>query len=462
MTGISIIIPCYNHGQYLREAVDSVRAQTVPVDGIWIVDDGSDDSETLKVLEEIANLDGVRVLSQENSGPAVARNRAIREIDSPFVASLDADDRLLPEFVEKLLPRIEEDDTIGIAYGEARSFGVEGAVRAPQPYRFPEVLLDPCIYSTAIFRKCDWEAVGGFSAGMRSGWEDFEFWISVIETGREVFFLNEPVFEYRRHESSRDVDFSASQERVIEAFVSIYRKHQKIYSENIRLLFEAHIERLDWRNRFQGIVAPEFRFWQDGKSRVLLPERVSFEGESGTAEFSLEDVHFDDREFRFKPFDGPGEFQVVALKVFDEQGNLVRELTPGECPLIEHSFGRRVAENPSGWPILFFLVSGPQVGFRLAEGIGSVVGGRWEVAFRAKVGDAGGAEFLKHLDAFEQDYNESSAKLRSLELELAHVKQELAKEMSLRRKVQSSRGYQWTRPLARLFGGKNAKGDCNE
>ncbi|MBC2601117.1 glycosyltransferase [Puniceicoccus vermicola] len=458
MSEISIIIPCFNHGQYLEEAVESVRQQLVPVEEIVIVDDGSDDPETLRVLEKVAKIDRVTVLSQENAGPAAARNLAIREVRTPFVASLDADDRLLPDFVEKLLPKIKADEKVGVAYGQARSFGVGGTARSPQPYRFPEVLLDPCIYSTAIFRKSDWEAVGGFCEDMRSGWEDFEFWISIIETGREVSYLDAPVFEYRRHQSSRDVNFSASRMKVLEAFETIFQKHPKIYSDHIRLLFEAHMERLDWRSRFQGKVQPELRFSQNGSARVLSPEDVRVSGRRGIAQFRLDEVLMDDREFRFHPFGGPGEFQLISLKVLDAQGAIHQEIAPEECPMVDYSFGRKLSEGDNFWPAVFFLVSGPQAGFRLDERISLFDGCQLEIKFRLQQGDVGATLFLEHLSAYERDFNDSAAKIRSLGLELAHVKQELEKEMKMRRKVQGSRGYRWTRPFARLFSPNRSSG----
>lgn len=101
--GISIVIPVYNTGKYLRRGLDSLLAQT---NGLWeavCIDDGSTD-DSPAILREYAARDArFRVLTQENSGVSVARNRGIREAKGEWVTFLDADDWLSPDLVEKML-----------------------------------------------------------------------------------------------------------------------------------------------------------------------------------------------------------------------------------------------------------------------------------------------------------------------------------------------------------------------
>ena len=97
--GISIVIPVYNTGKYLRRGLDSLLAQTC---GDWeavCIDDGSTDGSAA-VLEEYAARDArFRVLRQENSGVSAARNRGIQEARGEWVTFLDADDWFSPELV---------------------------------------------------------------------------------------------------------------------------------------------------------------------------------------------------------------------------------------------------------------------------------------------------------------------------------------------------------------------------
>ncbi len=92
---VSALIPTYNRRNYIFRAIDSVLAQTVPVDEIIVVDDGSTDG----TLEAIGSVYGpeVKVVRQENMGVSVARKRAIDEAQGEWVAFLDSDDEWLPE-----------------------------------------------------------------------------------------------------------------------------------------------------------------------------------------------------------------------------------------------------------------------------------------------------------------------------------------------------------------------------
>jgi len=108
---VSVIVPCYNVERYLKRALDSVFAQTYNNFRVYPVDDGSTDG-TLRVLETYA--DRCCFVSQPHAGPAAVRNRAIQMSGSPFVAFLDADDEWLPEKLERQIPLLKQDPTLGL------------------------------------------------------------------------------------------------------------------------------------------------------------------------------------------------------------------------------------------------------------------------------------------------------------------------------------------------------------
>ncbi len=89
---VTVVIPCFNHGAYIAEAVESVLAQDGPTPRIVVVDDGSTDEATKRAFDALP--DGVEVIHQANAGPAAARNAGIESTDSPYLLMLDADDRL--------------------------------------------------------------------------------------------------------------------------------------------------------------------------------------------------------------------------------------------------------------------------------------------------------------------------------------------------------------------------------
>ena len=98
---VSIVIPCYNQGATLREALASVeQVRNENVIDVIIVDDGSSEAETTKILDELAKT-GHCVVSQPNRGLGAARNAGIRLAKGEFILPLDSDDRLRDAYLNE-------------------------------------------------------------------------------------------------------------------------------------------------------------------------------------------------------------------------------------------------------------------------------------------------------------------------------------------------------------------------
>src|SRR6185437_3670251 len=98
---VGIIVPCFRHGIFIAECIESIKAQTLAPARVVVVDDGSDDPETIAALADLDRDPAIQVLRQEtNRGPSAARNRALEVLDTSYVLPIDADDRLLPDAVE--------------------------------------------------------------------------------------------------------------------------------------------------------------------------------------------------------------------------------------------------------------------------------------------------------------------------------------------------------------------------
>jgi glycosyltransferase involved in cell wall biosynthesis len=103
---ISVIIPCYNQGAYIQEAIDSVKAQTYADWEIIIVNDGSDAEETLQQLVRLKE-EGFQIMDIANSGVSAARNKGIAVAKGSFVLPLDADDKIAPRYLEESIKILE-------------------------------------------------------------------------------------------------------------------------------------------------------------------------------------------------------------------------------------------------------------------------------------------------------------------------------------------------------------------
>jgi glycosyltransferase involved in cell wall biosynthesis len=123
---VSVIIPAYNAAGFIAETLESVLAQTYRPMEIIVVDDGSLDG-TPAVVERFAS-QAVRLILQENAGPAAARNRGIAATSGTYIAFLDADDLWMPETVQKLVSYAVSNTDVSLVFGDSGSFGPEGVL----------------------------------------------------------------------------------------------------------------------------------------------------------------------------------------------------------------------------------------------------------------------------------------------------------------------------------------------
>ena len=231
---VSIVMPCYNDGAYLAEAVASVAAQTYAQIELVLVDDGSDDGQTRQALADV-RLGNMQVLHTNHVGPAAARNAAIRAAKGTYILPLDADDMIAPTYVEKAVAVLQSQPEVGVVYCHADLFGAASGPWCLPEYSLKTELLDNCIFVTAMFRRADWQAVGGFCEDFKAGMEDYDFWLSLLGLGREVCQLPETLFHYRIKEKSRTTRFMANEAAVQETYAKLYQRHRDLYMRHIDL-----------------------------------------------------------------------------------------------------------------------------------------------------------------------------------------------------------------------------------
>jgi glycosyltransferase involved in cell wall biosynthesis len=218
---VSIIIPCFNYGRFVNEAVSSALRQTISSLEVIVVDDGSSDAETIGVLETLKTLPRVRVIGQINAGLPSARNTGIALAQGEYICCLDADDTLEPSYVELCIAVLELDRAAGFAYSWVQLFGDETTVWRTREFDINEALYDNHTAASAVFRRDDWLAVGGYQPDMRSGYEDWEFWLRVAALGRRGRLIRSPLFNHRRHGRTMTHDAHAMRHALIETIRSL-------------------------------------------------------------------------------------------------------------------------------------------------------------------------------------------------------------------------------------------------
>jgi glycosyltransferase involved in cell wall biosynthesis len=201
MARISVLIPCFNHGQFVADAIASVRAQTFTDSEIIIVDDGSTDPKTVDVLSNLRE-PGVTVLRTPNRGLPAARNHAARHASGSIFCSLDADDRLHPSWFEKALAVLDAQPDVAFVSHWLETFGDERWTWTPQSCDLPALLARNTVNGAALVRRDAFEAVNGYEESMRSGCEDWDFWLRLVERGYRGHIIPEVLFHYRRDAAS--------------------------------------------------------------------------------------------------------------------------------------------------------------------------------------------------------------------------------------------------------------------
>lgn len=260
---VAVVVTCYNLGRFLDEAVDSVLAQTYDDFEIVIVDDGSTDVETVQLLAAYRR-SKTRVIRSENRGLSAARNLGIRASRSPYVTTLDADDRFVPTMLEQSVRTLEGDPAIAFASHWLRTFGDEVWEWKPQRCDLGALADANTINGAALMRRECFEVVGGFDEEMRDGCEDWDFWLSAVEAGLRGTIIPDILYEYRRRPASMSREMMQD-DRHAHIYAHIARKHPATFRHHLpELLARREREMVSFRVHLHD-VEHEHTTW-------LLPE----------------------------------------------------------------------------------------------------------------------------------------------------------------------------------------------
>lgn len=225
---VAVVIPCFNEGVELREAVASVLRDAVPRE-LVVVDDGSTGSATRQILGELEG-EGVRLLRQANTGLAGALMSGVNATSARYLFRLDADDVASPGAIEALADALDADPGAAVAWGDLETFGLTRA-------RVPMVPVLDAWYVTyasnlpasALFRRDALTAVGGWRlAEGHDALSDWDLWMALAEHGYRGVYEPRVVYRYRR---DRGGMLEESLDRYAETYDELRRRHPRLFAE---------------------------------------------------------------------------------------------------------------------------------------------------------------------------------------------------------------------------------------
>jgi glycosyltransferase involved in cell wall biosynthesis len=228
---VSVIVPCYQQAHFLDQSLRSVLDQTYQNWECIIVNDGSSDETDSIALHWTAKDERFKYLEQENKGLSGARNAGIKICEGEYILPLDADDILDKDYLKTIVPEILKQPEAAVISCYTKFFHgntntIVGEL-TPTSGTVKSLLYENQLVATSLFRKTSWKQIGGYDERMKNGFEDWEFWISIVKLNKNYIVIPKHLFFYRKAKKSMLVNtiknhFEDNKEYII-------KKHKELY-----------------------------------------------------------------------------------------------------------------------------------------------------------------------------------------------------------------------------------------
>lgn len=227
---VSVIIPCYNHGRYVVDTIASIdQIKDKNLYEIIVVNDGSTDGHTNRVLSELASTGLYNIITQPNQGVCKARNTALQHVRGEYILPVDSDNQITEEYVPRALEILDNNPDISIVYTDSELFGEDKGLRIAGPYNMQRLMLDNYIDNCSVFRTAMIRHIGNYDTFPSIvGAEDWELWLRAAFHGYKFHYINEPLFRYRILSGSLAHKLNASKikgSKNIDHFIEKFPEH---------------------------------------------------------------------------------------------------------------------------------------------------------------------------------------------------------------------------------------------
>lgn len=194
---LTVIIPCYNQGEYFQECIDSLKNQTYKDIEVIAVDDKAIDDSIA-----IADKNGLKIVRmKKNSGIPKAVNKGLKEAKGKYLVVMSQDDKFDPSYFERAIKILEENPNIGVVTSDMLYFGSENCItKIPAKWTFEDLRQNNSIHGSSVVRKECYKDGFDEKTGRYSDWE---MWIRICKQGWGLYYIQEPLYHFRRHENQQ-------------------------------------------------------------------------------------------------------------------------------------------------------------------------------------------------------------------------------------------------------------------
>lgn len=226
---VSIIIPNFNREKFVEETMNCVRKIKYSNWECIVVDDGSTDNSVSVIKEAAKSDERFKCFFNEKTTHSEARNFGIKQSTGKYILPLDSDDLIHPKYVPEAVEILERNPSIKVVYCKGKYFGDKHGRWKLPPYSFVQLISQNCLPSASLFRRSDFDKTYGYNPHLSIN-EDWEFWISLLETGGDVYRIPKYYFYYRKHKNSV---ITNNRNKELESIQLIYELHKETYDKTL-------------------------------------------------------------------------------------------------------------------------------------------------------------------------------------------------------------------------------------
>lgn len=269
---VSIVIPIFNSEKYLDQCLKSALSQSYPNVEIVCINDGSTDKSHTIISKYAKKHTNVVEIGQTNSGIISARNNGIAAASGKYILTLDSDDIITKDCVEKLYQALTSSSSYSVASPSVEFFGSrKGFYELPEPTA-KNMAIQNCIVNCALFEKKYWEKYGGYDSRFKDGIEDYDFWWNFLQDGKKIVRLTEVLFYYRikNKSESRNLNTIRHHAKLEKLMLKKYPLMKKLrIKQNILIKTKKYAIHVPKKALIRGVRMTNVHKWRQYKNYVL-------------------------------------------------------------------------------------------------------------------------------------------------------------------------------------------------